>query len=206
MGWNEYLFFYVPQSSFFFNPFQSADLHSVWFAAAILEMFLGRGRGGEEGGGEGNPDLSCTRAHSHTHACTPPSPLTTPPPRELSVFIFGEPWFWFVVLSPHSTSSTICLFSTRLDWSKDIFSFIFFIIRAPFSSRSWPVFKNISPLEQKREGCVEIKKKRENSFQSKGRSFILITLTGLCSFPKSVSVIALTIQIWRISGDNSEVE
>ena len=62
----------------------------------------------------------CRNTHTHTI-----QPLTTPPKSFLCLSLENL-GFWFVVLSPHSTSSTICLFSTCLDWRESIF------IRVPF--------------------------------------------------------------------------
>lgn len=115
MGWNEYLFFLGPSKLFFFDSFQSADLHFVWFVVAILEMFRrGKSRA---------PLTYPTRVRTHqTHINAATGmrahhPVHDHSPHELFVFIFGGPRvFWFVALALHSTSSTICFVST-CPWS-----------------------------------------------------------------------------------------
>lgn len=125
MGWNEYLFFLGPSKLLFFDSFQSADLHFVWFVVAILEMFLrGKSRA---------PPNYPTRVRTHqTHINAATGmrahhPAHDHSPHELSVFIFGGPRvFWFVALALHSTSSTVCFLST-CPWSMEKILFLFLL-------------------------------------------------------------------------------
>lgn len=179
MGWNEYLFFLGPSKLLFFDSFQSADLHFVWFVVAILEMFLrGKSRA---------PPTYPTRVRTHqTHINAATGmrahhPAHDHSPHELSVFIFGGPRvFWFVALALRSTSSTVCFLST-CPWSMEKILFLFLLDYIFFNpilvvSRSQSLEKKKNAVCVGVGGCWTFCLSYWNS------------LTGLCSFPLSSSV------------------
>lgn len=115
MDWNGIPAFLGPSKLFFFNPFQSEDLHSVWFAVAISETFFFCG---------GHPWLIPHTCALPTHTLMQKHtqhPALNHSPKSFQCLSLEKLGFWFVVLPPHSTFGTICLFSTCLDCRESIF-------------------------------------------------------------------------------------
>lgn len=98
--------------------------------------------------------------------------------------------FWLVVLSPHSTSSTACLFSTCLDWGENFF-FFFNFNKGTFSIWFFPL-PEYSLHEQKRIAGGE----QSFSLYFKVIDFIMFFFELFNN--------AHTILIDRISLDNTE--
>lgn len=86
-----------------------------------------------------------THTQMQKHTCMHTTQPLTTPPKSFQCLSLENLGFWFVVLSPHSTSSTICLFSTCPDWRERIF------IRVPFWS-SPGYFQNILHSNKREKG------------------------------------------------------
>lgn len=99
--------------------------------------------------------------------------------------------FWLVVLSPHSTSSTACLFSTCLDWGENLFFFFLNFNKGTFSIWFFPL-PEYSLHEQKRIAGGE----QSFSLYFKVIDFIMFFFELFNN--------AHTILIDRISLDNTE--
>lgn len=95
------------------------------------------------------PALMCahhTRINVHARA---PHPALNHSPQSFHCLSMENLGFWLVVLSPHSTSSTACLFSTCLDWGENFFFFLINFNKGTFSIWFFPL-PEYSLHEQKR--------------------------------------------------------
>lgn len=139
------------------------------------------------------PALMCahhTRINVHARA---PHPALNHSPQSFHCLSMENLGFWLVVLSPHSTSSTACFFSTCLDWGENFF-FKLILIRAPFRSGS-SLCQNTH--------CMN---KREQLGGSSPSPFILrlANVIDFIMFFFELFNNAHTILIDRISLDNTE--